>query len=394
VPLVVFTSGGNASGKSTMIPDGGPEHIVFDSTLSQVEPSAKRIDQALDADHHVELRHVSRDPVEAWRAVLDRAMEPGPQEGRTVTVLGHIDTHLGARRVELADCYAGNPRVTTVVYENTPDGLVSRSLDWLRSREYPTGDALQAELVRILDEARAADRITEPVYRGARGRLGAGGESAAGRRDVPPADRREEGPPAVAPPAGPPITPRSAPLPRELAGAKPRYNVGASVYQPAFANDVDLAAYILAQKRPSKRDADYLAYVQQETGLDADGARALGAQVREAVPGAVRTATPGTQEQPARVAVAPVWTRAVSDLPVTPNKPARVTPQVPNEPGTKYLLPSFATATAAKTPTKPANLDPARHHATQRGVAWEAMTEAELRELLEEGVGHARQGRR
>lgn len=87
-----------------------------------------------------------------------------------------------------------------------------------------------------------------------------------------------------------------ATLPRDLAGATPRFNIGATSYEPQFASDVDRAAYILAQETPSQRDADYLAFVQQQTGLDEAGARAFGRRVRLDVrrrvegrdPGAVR----------------------------------------------------------------------------------------------------------
>ncbi|MCA1586833.1 MAG: hypothetical protein LC791_19370, partial [Acidobacteria bacterium] len=89
LPLAVFTSGGNASGKSTGIDNRARAHLVFDSTLSQLEPSVAKIERALAAGLDVRIRHVRRDPVDAWRAVLERARE----NGRTVTLEGHLTTH-------------------------------------------------------------------------------------------------------------------------------------------------------------------------------------------------------------------------------------------------------------------------------------------------------------
>lgn len=69
-------------------------------------------------------------------------------------------------------------------------------------------------------------------------------------------------------------------LPKDLQGAKPRYNIRDKSYSPKFESDIDRAAYITAQTNPSKRDADYLKFVMDNTGLDEKGARALGNEVK------------------------------------------------------------------------------------------------------------------
>ena len=51
---------------------------------------------------------------------------------------------------------------------------------------------------------------------------------------------------------------KAADLPKDLSGAKPRYAYGSKQFDLTFANDVDRAAYIAAQKNPSKRDADFV----------------------------------------------------------------------------------------------------------------------------------------
>ncbi|WP_034931138.1 hypothetical protein, partial [Candidatus Accumulibacter vicinus] len=76
------------------------------------------------------------------------------------------------------------------------------------------------------------------------------------------------------------------PLPKDLAGAKPRYSYGAGrngfeLFGLEFASDLDKAAYIIgATKQLSKRDADYLEFVMQHTGYTAEQARAYGQEIR------------------------------------------------------------------------------------------------------------------
>jgi hypothetical protein len=65
-------------------------------------------------------------------------------------------------------------------------------------------------------------------------------------------------------------------LPRDLSGARPRFQS-----QPViFEDDLDKAFYIIAQANKSKRDADYLRFVMDATGLDQNAARLHGRQVR------------------------------------------------------------------------------------------------------------------
>jgi hypothetical protein len=70
-------------------------------------------------------------------------------------------------------------------------------------------------------------------------------------------------------------------LSRDLAGAKPRYRDAELV----FDSDLDKAAYITAQTKRSKRDADFLGQVMSETGLDEAAVREYGARVRASIKG-------------------------------------------------------------------------------------------------------------
>jgi hypothetical protein len=73
-------------------------------------------------------------------------------------------------------------------------------------------------------------------------------------------------------------------LPADLAGAKPKFNIGReSEYLPEFESDLDKAMFIIAQKNPSKNDARYLDFVMKNTGLDETGARSAGQAIRSQI---------------------------------------------------------------------------------------------------------------
>lgn len=133
-----------------------------------------------------------------------------------------------------------------------------------------------------------------------------------------------------------------ATLPAALAGAKPRYGFGSNNHQLTFASDVDKAAYVLAQAKPSKQDAQYLAFVVGATGMSETEARAYGATVREGIKQQAKTlTTPGTIAVPdGRAAAlverstAPAEVGGATTLPApTQNEPVAlpVQPQTPVE---------------------------------------------------------------
>jgi hypothetical protein len=70
-----------------------------------------------------------------------------------------------------------------------------------------------------------------------------------------------------------------AKLPKDLAGAKPKYKtVGLN-----FGSDVDRAAYITAQSKLSSRDADFLKFVMEATGMSEEEVRTYGKEIRSEI---------------------------------------------------------------------------------------------------------------
>jgi N12 class adenine-specific DNA methylase len=87
-------------------------------------------------------------------------------------------------------------------------------------------------------------------------------------------------------------------LPKDLAGAKERYNYGNKGFELKFGNDVDRAAFMTAQTPNSKRDADYLAFAMQASGMSEDEVRAHGRAIKDTIKGMAKDASPGTLKVP------------------------------------------------------------------------------------------------
>ena len=134
--------------------------------------------------------------------------------------------------------------------------------------------------------------------------------------------------PAPVAPAPAPVEPTVPTLPRNLAGAKPRYSFGPKQFALKFANDIDRALYIVAQATKSVRDAEYLDFVMKATGMTEGRARAAGRAIRAGIKEQARTSDADTLNVPqsdvskpkveAPAPVAPVVTPPVAPAPVAP----------------------------------------------------------------------------
>jgi hypothetical protein len=134
--------------------------------------------------------------------------------------------------------------------------------------------------------------------------------------------------PAPAPePTSAPATPaaQSAKLPKDLAGAKPRYNVSMDAYLPTFGSDFDRAAFIVTQKTPSKRDADYLNWAVERSGMTPEQVRQHGLKVRAELKQLASRTKPGTSEKPAAFTV-PSVAISMPEVKVTPTPAPAPTP--------------------------------------------------------------------
>lgn len=168
--LVVFSGGGNGSGKSTAVADL-PVDFGLDSTLSDYRASRANADRVLTSGRRLLMLFVFRDPVDAFvHGVLVRLLDPA--NGRPVPLATHAATHAGAPRtlVALADNYAGHPAVDIAVIENkTGEAPVVRDVAWLRSRSTPHVDTMRRLLNAALQAELDNGRVPAEIVRRVRG---------------------------------------------------------------------------------------------------------------------------------------------------------------------------------------------------------------------------------
>lgn len=95
----------------------------------------------------------------------------------------------------------------------------------------------------------------------------------------------------------------STKLPKNLAGAKPRYSISQDTYLPRFDSDFDLAAYIVTQTKKSDSDADYLKWAVERSGMTPEEVRKHGLQVRAELKKLAAKTKAGTAQKPAALVV-------------------------------------------------------------------------------------------
>lgn len=112
-------------------------------------------------------------------------------------------------------------------------------------------------------------------------------------------------------------------LPRNLAGAKPRYGFGPKQFVLDFVNDIDKAAYITAQPKRSIADSAYLKFVEDATGMTEQQIRAHGAVVRNTIKDLARVADDSVPlKVPSKFTPNPVPGKVPSKVPPLPNTPS------------------------------------------------------------------------
>jgi hypothetical protein len=181
LPLVLFTAGGTGAGKTSAI-KALPEvskikdqaQIVYDTNMNTFDSAVTKIDQALEAGKDVSIVLVVRDPVDALvNGALTRAEGQAERfgTGRTVPIQDHIDTHIGAMETipKLAKHYAGDPRVSIKVIDNTQGRgkQAERDLPWLETLRY---NDVEQQAKAALESEREAGRISDETYQGVAGR--------------------------------------------------------------------------------------------------------------------------------------------------------------------------------------------------------------------------------
>ncbi len=164
---VVFTAGGNASGKSAALAAPGAQRgalIVLDSTFSNAEHATRLLNDALEAGKAVTIHYVTRPLGEALMGMIDRARS----DGRVVTVDQLIKSQRGAAETvrKLRERYQEDPRVTFHFLDNGTDRTSEGGIEIAIPQNYTESRKLLDDL---LDREYAGNRIPEATYRRIRG---------------------------------------------------------------------------------------------------------------------------------------------------------------------------------------------------------------------------------
>lgn len=140
--------------------------------------------------------------------------------------------------------------------------------------------------------------------------------------------------PAPAPAPAPTV---GAKLPRDLAGAKPRYAIGKDQFDLEFDSDIEKALFIVSQKSKSKRDADYRKWLV-EAGVPENTIGVKADQVRQQIKRLATGRAAGTLRIRYNPFTSPASPAGAAETQVAPTMPpaqeaAQAAPAEPTEQG-------------------------------------------------------------
>ena len=181
---VIFTGGGNGSGKSSVLEGVSGAAFVMDSTMANDKNSGDSIQKVLDKGGKPVLAFTYRDPVDAWFHGVQKRNQS--KDGHVVPKTTFANTHVNAREsfIKLAERFAG--KVDILIYENH-SGQDRReiTLDELKNKKtYTKEEILEAvngiRSGRIHQEGKRDNhQNTTPIRRGS----DESGETGSGRTD-------------------------------------------------------------------------------------------------------------------------------------------------------------------------------------------------------------------
>lgn len=171
--VVMFSAGGTGAGKTSAIngmgDSAGRPEITYDTNMNSLASSTSKIDQALEAGRDVRIMYVYADPVDAFHQAMGRAMRQRGNfgSGRTVPIVEHVKTHVGARQVinQLRERYKDDLRVDFQGIDNSR-GFGNARRESIENLPEVADNGLREKLKQIADEALAKGAIDEATHRG------------------------------------------------------------------------------------------------------------------------------------------------------------------------------------------------------------------------------------
>lgn len=171
--VVMFSAGGTGAGKTSAIngmgDSAGRPEITYDTNMNGLASSTSKIDQALEAGRDVRIMYVYADPIDAFHQAMGRAMRQRGNfgSGRTVPIVEHVKTHVGARQVinQLRERYKDDLRVDFQGIDNSR-GFGNARRESIENLPEVADNGLREKLKQIADEALANGAIDEATHRG------------------------------------------------------------------------------------------------------------------------------------------------------------------------------------------------------------------------------------
>lgn len=174
----LFTAGGTGAGKTSAILQNAETgqgmagaRVIYDSNFNSLKSALAKVELALRAECTVSVIFVHRNPVEAYlEGVLPRALE----QGRTVSIAGHLRMHKDSRLtfLKVQRRLQAREKVGFMVLANTghESEAFKTDIDYLRSIKYDD-TAVCAAIRKGLDDACREGKIPQGLYEISRGGL-------------------------------------------------------------------------------------------------------------------------------------------------------------------------------------------------------------------------------
>jgi hypothetical protein len=164
---IVFTSGGNAAGKTCALTFANAmqtAHVVFDSTLTNPDYARRLIERVLESSKAVSILYVNRPLDDALEGMIERCRD----EGRVVTIHQIIESQrLAATTVRrLWNTFRQDPRVAFTFLANSSQETREAGVETAIPQDYTES---RLKLNELLHAAYNAKRISEANYLRIRG---------------------------------------------------------------------------------------------------------------------------------------------------------------------------------------------------------------------------------
>jgi broad specificity phosphatase PhoE len=168
---VTISAGGSGSGKTTGVAAAtsgmaNKSYIVFDTQSAFSQAAKDNANMAIANGRDVRFLYTKRDP---YNAYMDGVIPRAEQQGRVVTIGGHVAAHINSVKVfsHLMDYYKDDPNVYFAAVDNngTPEQAHQIDPEDIRKVKYD-GDKLTRKIAAAVQDRFNNGSLSKPIYIG------------------------------------------------------------------------------------------------------------------------------------------------------------------------------------------------------------------------------------